>query len=363
MNDDLQKALAGVRADIDRIDGDILRLLNERARCAQRVGEIKAEFGDAGFIYRPEREAQVLRRLQDVNPGPLPNENITFFFREVMSACLSLEQPLGIAFLGPLGTFSESAATKHFGHAARLLPLDSIDDVFREVESGHAHYAVVPVENSTEGAVGRTMDLLLGTSLKICGEVVLRIHQNLLSKESELGAITRVYSHAQSLAQCHEWLNRMLPQAQRISVGSNAQAAQKAAEEPGSAAIAGEAAAARYELAKLAESIEDEPNNTTRFLVLGRHDTGASGRDKTSLIMSAANRAGALHALLAPFSANGVSMCRLESRPARNALWQYVYYVDIEGHCDEPAVKAALTELAGNAAYLKILGSYPVAVF
>jgi len=363
MSDDLQKALAGVRADIDRIDGDILRLLNERARCAQRVGEIKAEFGDAGFIYRPEREAQVLRRLQDVNPGPLPNENITFFFREVMSACLSLEQPLGIAFLGPLGTFSESAATKHFGHAGRLLPLDSIDDVFREVESGHAHYAVVPVENSTEGAVGRTMDLLLGTSLKICGEVVLRIHQNLMSRESELGAITRVYSHAQSLAQCHEWLNRMLPQAQRISVGSNAQAAQKAAEEAGTAAIAGEAAAARYELAKLAENIEDEPNNTTRFLVLGKHDAGPSGRDKTSLIMSAPNRAGALHQLLAPLSDGGVSMCRLESRPARNALWEYVYYVDVEGHRDEPAVKAALELLASNAAYLKILGSYPVAVF
>ncbi len=363
MSDDLQKALAGVRADIDRIDGDILRLLNERARCAQRVGEIKAEFGDAGFIYRPEREAQVLRRLQDVNPGPLPNENITFFFREVMSACLSLEQPLGIAFLGPLGTFSESAATKHFGHAGRLLPQASIDDVFREVESGHAHYAVVPVENSTEGAVGRTMDLLLGTPLKICGEVVLRIHQNLLSKESELGAISRVYSHAQSLAQCHEWLNRMLPQAQRISVGSNAQAAQKAAEEAGSAAIAGEAAAARYGLAKLVENIEDEPNNTTRFLVLGKHDAGPSGRDKTSLIMSAPNRAGALHELLAPLSAAGVSMCRLESRPARNALWEYVYYVDVEGHRDEPAVKAALVELAGNAAYLKILGSYPVAVF
>jgi chorismate mutase/prephenate dehydratase len=363
MSDDLQKALAGVRADIDRIDGDILRLLNERARCAQRVGEIKAEFGDAGFIYRPEREAQVLRRLQDSNPGPLPNENITFFFREVMSACLSLEQPLGIAFLGPLGTFSESAATKHFGHAARLLPQSSIDDVFREVESGHAHYAVVPVENSTEGAVGRTMDLLLGTQLKICGEVVLRIHQNLLSKETELGAISRVYSHAQSLAQCHEWLNRMLPQAQRISVGSNAQAAQKAAEEAGSAAIAGEAAATRYALAKLAENIEDEPNNTTRFLVLGRYDAGPSGRDKTSLIMSAPNRAGALHALLAPLSAAGVSMCRLESRPARNALWEYVYYVDVEGHRDEPAVQAALEQLAANAAYLKLLGSYPVAVF
>lgn len=363
MSDALTQALSGVRADIDRIDGELLRLLNERARCAQRVGEIKAEFGDAGFIYRPEREAQVLRRLQETNPGPLPNDNITFFFREVMSACLSLEQPLGVAFLGPLGTFSESAATKHFGHAARLLPQHSIDDVFREVEAGHAHYAVVPVENSTEGAVGRTMDLLLGSPLKICGEVVLRIHQNLLSKELELGTIKKVYSHAQSLAQCHEWLNRMLPGAQRISVGSNAQAAQKAAEEPGAAAIAGEAAAARYNLPRLAENIEDEPNNTTRFLVMGRQDAGLSGRDKTSLIMSAPNRTGSLHDLLLPFTEAGVSMTRLESRPARHALWEYVFYVDIDGHRDTPAVKAALDLLATRAAYLKVLGSYPVAVF
>lgn len=363
MSEDLQKALAGVRADIDRIDGELLKLLNERARCAQRVGEIKTEHGEAGHIYRPEREATVLRRLQDVNPGPLPNENITFFFREVMSACLSLEQPLGIAFLGPLGTFSESAATKHFGHAARLLPQSSIDDVFREVESGHANYAVVPVENSTEGAVGRTMDLLLGTSLKICGEVILRIHQNLLSREIDLANITKVYSHAQSLAQCHEWLNRVLPKAQRISVGSNAQAAQKASEEAGTAAIAGEAAAERYQLPKLVENIEDEPNNTTRFLVLGRHDAGATGRDKTSLIMSAPNRTGALHELLLPFSHTGVSMSRLESRPARNALWEYVFYVDVEGHRDDPEVAKALAELASRAAYLKILGSYPVAVY
>ena len=213
MSDDLQKALAGVRAEIDGIDSELLNLLNQRARCAQKVGEIKAAHGDAGYIYRPEREAQVLRRLQESNPGPLPSENITFFFREVMSACLSLEEPLGIAFLGPLGTFSESAATKHFGHAARLSPQSSIDDVFREVESGHAQYAVVPVENSTEGAVGRTMDLLLGTQLKICGEVVVRIHQNLLTNETDLNNITRVYSHAQSLAQCHEWLNRMVPNA------------------------------------------------------------------------------------------------------------------------------------------------------
>jgi chorismate mutase/prephenate dehydratase len=363
MSDDLHKALAGVRAEIDGIDGELLHLLNQRARCAQKVGEIKAEHGEAGYIYRPEREAQVLRRLQDSNPGPLSGENITFFFREVMSACLALEEPLGIAFLGPLGTFSESAATKHFGHAARLLPQSSIDDVFREVESGHAHYAVVPVENSTEGAVGRTMDLLLATPLKICGEVVVRVHQNLMSNETDLDKITKVYSHAQSLAQCHEWLNRMLPKAQRVSVGSNAQAAQFAAAEPGTAAIAGEAAAARYNLPKLAENIEDEPNNTTRFLILGKHDSGISGRDKTSLIMSAPNRTGALHELLLPLSTAGVSMCRLESRPAKNALWEYVFYVDIEGHRDQPAIKAALEKLAAYAAYLKILGSYPVAVY
>ena len=363
MSDDLQKALAGVRAEIDGIDGELLNLLNRRARCAQKVGEIKAAHGEAGYIYRPEREAQVLRRLQEANPGPLPSENITFFFREVMSACLSLEEPLGIAFLGPLGTFSESAATKHFGHAARLSPQSSIDDVFREVESGHAQYAVVPVENSTEGAVGRTMDLLLGTQLKIRGEVVVRIHQNLLSNETNLADIKKVYSHAQSLAQCHEWLNRMLPGAQRISVGSNAQAAQMASEEQGVAAIAGEAAAARYNLPRLAENIEDEPNNTTRFLVLGKHDAGPSGRDKTSLIMSAPNRTGALHELLLPLSSAGVSMCRLESRPARNALWEYVFYVDIEGHRDEPSIKNALEELARRSAYLKTLGSYPVAVY
>jgi len=360
---DLQKALAGVRTEIDGIDSELLRLLNQRARCAQKVGEIKAEHGEAGHIYRPEREAQVLRRLQEANPGPLSGENITFFFREVMSACLSLEEPLGISFLGPLGSFTGSAATKHFGHAARLLPQASIDDVFREVESGHAHYAVVPVENSTEGAVGRSMDLLLGTQLKICGEVVLRIHQNLLSNEPDLGKITKVYSHAQSLAQCHEWLNHHLPGVPRISVASNSLAAQMAAEEPGVAAIAGKAAAERYNLPRLVENIEDEPNNTTRFLVLGKHDAGPSGRDKTSLIMSAPNRTGALHELLQPFSQTGVSLSRLESRPARNALWEYVFYVDVDGHRDDPAVKTALDALARNAAYLKILGSYPVAVY
>ncbi|SBT03825.1 P-protein (Includes: Chorismate mutase; Prephenate dehydratase) [Candidatus Propionivibrio aalborgensis] len=363
MSDELQQKLSIVRAEIDAIDAQLIELLNRRAKCAQQVGEIKASHGDAGYIYRPEREAQVLRRIQEINPGPLSNESVTWFFREVMSACLSLEQALGIAFLGPLGTFSESAATKHFGHAARLMPQVSIDDVFREVEASHADYAVVPIENSTEGAIGRTLDLLLTTPLKICGEVVLRIHQHLLSSETSLGNISKVYSHAQSLAQCHEWLNRSLPNAQRIPVASNAQAAQCAAAEAGTAAIAGEAAAERYQLPKLASSIEDEPNNTTRFVVLGRQEARPSGRDKTSLIMSAHNRTGALGKLLAPFSESGVSMTRLESRPARHTLWEYVFFVDIEGHREDPAVATALAELGQRAAYLKVMGSYPVTVY
>ncbi len=363
MSDDLQKELGVVRDEIDSLDGQILELLNKRARCAQKVGEIKAKHGEAGFIYRPEREAQVLRRIQDCNPGPLSDEAVTWLFREVMSACLSLEQPLSVAFLGPLGSFTGTAATKHFGHAARLLPQASIDDVFREVEAGHAHYAVVPVENSTEGAVGRSMDLLFATPLKVCGEVVLRIHQNLMTRETSLDKVTKVYSHAQSLAQCHEWLNRNLPNVPRISVGSNSQAAEMAMQEGGAAAIAGEAAAERFNVPILVANIEDEPNNTTRFLVLGRHEAGISGRDKTSLIMSAPNRTGSLHGLLLPLAEAGVSMTRLESRPARHTLWDYVFFVDIDGHCDEPKVAKALAELQHKAAFLKVLGSYPAAVY
>ena len=363
MDTPLLQELAGVRAEIDALDTQLLSLLNQRACLAQKVGEIKLQHGDAGFIYRPERESQVLRRLQEINPGPLSNENITLLFREVMSACLSLEQPLSIAFLGPLGSFTGSAAIKHFGHAARLLPHSTIDDVFRDVEAGHAHYAVVPVENSTEGAVGRSMDLLCATPLKICGEVVLRIHQNLLSRETSLDKISKVYSHAQSLAQCHEWLNRHLPHAARISVNSNSLAAEMAMQEDGVAAIAGVAAAERFSVPVLISNIEDEPNNTTRFLVLGRYDAGMSGRDKTSLIMSAPNKTGSLHQLLIPLAEAGVSMTRLESRPARHTLWDYVFFVDIDGHRDQPVIACALAELTQRAAYLKVLGSYPVAVY
>jgi chorismate mutase/prephenate dehydratase len=298
-----------------------------------------------------------------MNQGPLPDESVTCLFREVMSACLSLESPLQVAFLGPPGTFSESAAVKQFGHAAHLLPCVSIDEVFREVESGHAEYAVAPLENSTEGAVGRTLDLLLQTPLKVCGEVVVRIHQNLLSRAAELKDITRIYSHAQSLAQCHEWLHRMAPQAKCVAVASNALAARMAAEEAGAAAIASIAAGERYQLPTLFANIEDDPNNTTRFVVLGRHDAGVSGKDKTSLILSAPNTSGSLYQLLKPFAEQDVSMTRLESRPARHDLWEYVYYVDVEGHRSAPSIAAALEELGRRAAYLKVLGSYPVAVY
>jgi chorismate mutase/prephenate dehydratase len=362
MNEELKNELSAARGEIDAIDAQLIEFLNRRARCAQKVGEIKARHGEGEIIYRPEREAQVLRRIREKNAGPLPDESLVRVFRELMSACLFLERPLSVAFLGPPGTFSESAAARHFGHAARFSPQTSIDDIFREVEAGHADFAVAPVENSTGGAIGRTLDLLMASPLKVCGEVVLRIHQHLMSREASL-AIATVYSHAQSLAQCHEWLNRALPKARRVPVGSNAQAAQLAAAEAGTAALAGEAAAERYDLAILAANGEDEPNNTTRCLVLGRQETGPSGRDKTSLIMSAPNRTGSLYELLAPFSEAGVSMTRLESRPARHTLWEYVFYVDIEGHRDDPAVARALAELARRAAYLKVLGSYPVAVY
>jgi chorismate mutase/prephenate dehydratase len=348
--------LLNLRKNIDRLDEEILARLAERARSAQRIGEVKR-----GNLYRPEREAQVLRRLADANPGPLPDQAVQRIFREIMSACLALEHPLRVAYLGPAGTFSESAARKHFGSAPALVPTAAIDDVFREVEAGNADYGVVPVENSTEGAVGGTLDLLLANPLKICGEVKLRIHQHLLSKADGIGAAKRLYSHSQSLAQCHEWLNRNLANLARVPVASNAEAARLAAEDPESCAIAGEAAAELYGLNVLAANIEDDPNNTTRFLVIARHDAGPSGCDKTSLVCSAPNRPGAMHSLLEPLARHGVDMTKLQSRPARGGLWEYVFYVDIDGHREDTAVAAALKELNERAAFVKVLGSYPVA--
>jgi chorismate mutase/prephenate dehydratase len=347
------------RDAIDALDARILQLLNERAGHARSIGELKG----GGLVYRPEREAQVLARIKQLNPGPLPDESVAKLFREIMSACLSIERPLTIAYLGPEGTFSQSAAIKQFGHAAVTLACASIDEAFRVVEARTADYVVAPVENSTEGAVGRTLDLMVSTPLKVCGEVVLRIHHHLLRKEAGVDGIKRVYSHAQSLAQCHEWLNKNLPaDVERVSVSSNAEAARLASLDAHCAAIAGDAAAERFGLVKLAQNIEDEPNNTTRFLALGYHETTASGRDKTSLVMSAQNKPGAVHQLLSPLAEHGVSMTKFESRPSRTGLWEYVFFVDVEGHAGEERVQRTLDALRERAAFVKVLGAYPVAV-
>ncbi len=357
--DDPEQELARHRAAIDAIDREILAKLNARAAHAQKIGGLKS----GGAAYRPEREAQVLTRLQAENRGPLPDEAIAGVFRQVMSACLALEQPMRIAYLGPAGTFSHAAAVRHFGQFVHAEPCATIDEVFRAAEGGQTDYAVVPIENSTEGAVGRTLDLMCQTPLIICGEIKLRVRQNLLSNEPSLAQVTRVYSHAQSLAQCVQWLARHLPAAARVAVASNAEAARLAAGESGSAAIAGEIAATIYGIGVLAPHIEDEPNNTTRFWVLGSQEVPPSGRDETSLVMSAPNRPGAIYALLEPIAKHGVSMSRLESRPARTGLWEYLFFVDLVGHATDDAVAAALAELRQKAPFLKMLGSYPAAIY
>ena len=353
MSDELQN----LRAEIDGIDDELLKLISRRAQLAQTIGRLKQ-----GSVYRPEREAQVLRRIKEANPGPLSGEAAARLFREIMSACLALEKPLTVAYLGPQGTFSQAAALKQFGHAAQTTDCASIDEVFRRVTASQVDYGVVPVENSTEGAIGRTLDLLLDTPLKICGEVVLRVHQHLLRKAAGLENIKIVYSHPQSFAQCHEWLNQNLPNVKRVNAESNAEAARLAAEDEITAAIAGEGAAEHYRLHMVVQNIEDEPNNTTRFLVLGDHDATPSGRDKTSIVMAAPNQPGAMHDLLGPFARNGVSMTKLESRPSGAGLWEYVFYVDVEGHQRDAPVANAIKELQGLAPFLKVLGSYPVAV-
>lgn len=346
------------RERIDAIDLQLLQLLNQRAELAHTIGSLK----NGGPIYRPEREAQILRRLLEQNPGPLPDEAVAAIFRTVVSHCRSLEKELAVAFLGPLGTYSEEAALKQFGGLSNPVQCSSIDEVFQQVENGRVDYGVVPVENSTEGAIARTLDLLLTTSVSICGEVDLPVHHNLLSKATHKSAVTMVCAHAQSLAQCHEWLNRNLPGVERQAVASNAEAARMAAEQTGVAAIASLRAGELFDLQVLAESIEDDPRNTTRFLVLSTHDVAPSGRDKTSLAMATRNEPGAVVRLLSPLAEHGVSMTKFESRPSHQGLWEYVFFVDIEGHRLDAPVAAALEDVQQRAAFLKVLGSYPVAI-
>lgn len=351
--------LSAIRQEIDSIDDELLALLNRRARCAQKVAEIKMAAGEMECFHRPEREVEVLRRMTDANPGPLGNETVSRFYRELMSECLALEKPLAVAFLGPEGTFTQQAAYKHFGHAICATPLPAIDEIFRAVESGACQYGVVPVENSTEGVITHTLDSFLHSSLFIAGEVSLRIHHNLMSSAGSLDDIATVYSHQQSLAQCREWLDRFMPKAERIAVSSNAEAARLASVSPGAAAIAGEVAAELYGIGILERNIEDEPDNTTRFLVVGRVPVGPTGGDKTTLLLAINNDPGALHGMLEPFARHGISLSKIESRPSRRAAWDYVFFVDIEGHRDDAPVSAALGDLTRHATLLKVLGSYP----
>jgi chorismate mutase / prephenate dehydratase len=360
MADSLDDRLKPLRDAIDAVDGRLVELLNERARVASEVGRIKHEVGAP--VFRPEREAEVLRKVAAKSAGPLGEAALSSIFREVMSACRALERELTVAFLGPAGTFSETAMQKQFGMSVNGLPCTTIDEVFRATEAAGADFGIVPVENSSEGAVSRTLDLLLATPLHVLGEVSVPVHHNLLTRSGSMEHVARICAHSQALAQCTGWLNQHWPSIERQAVASNGEAARMAAEDVNVAAIAGERAAQRFGLHAVAAHIQDDPNNRTRFVVLGAQTTQPSAppaRDKTSLILSVPNRAGAVFHMLKPLAAHHVSMTRLESRPARVGTWEYYFYVDVEGHADDPKVAAALGELQKECAFYKCLGSYP----
>lgn len=358
-NDALLQKLQPLRERIDALDHQILELVNQRAQTALIVGEVKKDFNANETILKPEREAAIIRRLQEKNPGPIPNAAVQAIWGELISTCRGLESVLTVAFIGPHGTFSEQAAFKHFGHAINPLLCDSFDEIFRAVEAGQADVGIVPVENSTEGAVNRSLDLLLNTPLKILGERSIPIHHNLLGLNANLADVKRVVSHPQSLAQCQEWLNRNYHQLERIPVASNAEAARLASLDPSCLAIAGKAAADAWGLDIIANGIQDDPQNKTRFLAIGTEDAGVTGKDQTSLILAVPNRAGAVYEMLTPFAKHGVSMTRLESRPARTGQWEYYFYIDLIGHRTDPSVAKALAELRSEVAFFKLLGSYP----
>jgi len=356
--------LGDIRESIDAIDARIQDLLNERARFAQLVGISKTATGKAVDFYRPEREAEVLRKALERNQGPLRDEEIARLFREIMSACLAQQEPLKVAFLGPEGTFSQAAVLKHFGSSVRALPLPAIDEVFHEVEGGIADFGVVPIENSSEGTVNHTLDMFLSSALKICGEVELRVNHHLMGRMIAFADIKRVCAHIQALAQCRGWLDEQLPDVERVAVSSNAEGARRARDERGTAAIASRAAAEIYGLSLLASEIEDRADNTTRFLVVGRKLFSPSGADRTTLLVSASDTddAGALFRLLEPLAEHRVNMTRIESRPSRKRKWDYVFFIDGEGHVSDPPLAKALESLEQRASLFKILGSYPRAV-
>lgn len=356
-NDKLNK----LRVRIDRLDEEVQSLITQRAQLVLDVAKAKLSVGANNF-YRPEREAEVLSKVMARHQGPLSAEEMARLFREIMSACLALESKLRVAFLGPEGTFTQAAALKHFGHSIDTAPLGAIDEVFREVESGSAHFGVVPVENSTEGVINHTLDMFMSSPLRICGEVELRIHHHLLAKDEEWAVAEKIVSHQQSLAQCREWLDANYPSVEREAVASNAEAARIASQNPGVLAIASESAARIYGLKTVAANIEDKPDNTTRFLVIGKLDAGLSGSDKTTLLVSGKNRAGSLYRLLTPLARGKINMTRIESRPSRRTQWEYVFFIDVDGHIKDRRVARALKGLEAESAFYKWLGSYPKAV-
>jgi chorismate mutase/prephenate dehydratase len=354
-----------IREQINDIDVRIQSLINERAEVAKQIGLAKGELTSAVDYYRPEREAQVLRKVLERNEGPISDGEMLRLFREIMSACLAQQEPLKIGFLGPEGTFTQTAVYKHFGHSVRAIPFHTIDEVFQEVECGAADFGVVPIENSTEGSVNNTLDMFLTSPLKIAGEIELRIEQHLMSRVKGLEKVKRICAHEQSLAQCRGWIREHLPHVELIGMSSNAAGARRARDEDGTAAIGPDVAADVYELEILVNNIEDRPDNATRFLVVGRDILAASGDDKTTLLISTADTAGGagvLHKLLQPLAEYGVSMTRIESRPSRRRNWDYVFFLDIEGHANEPPVTDALAALEKSASLFKVLGAYPKAV-
>ena len=364
MSDAPRPDLLALRTQIDAVDRELLALLNRRAGLALEVGELKKREGSV--VFRPEREAQVIDGLKAANPGPLRSESVAPIWREIMSACRALETPTRVAFLGPAGTFSEQAALGYFGSSIVKVDCASIDEVFRTTSAGAADFGVVPVENSTEGVVARSLDLFLTTPLAIIGETSLFVRHNLLRKDASLDGIAAVCAHPQALAQCHLWLSNHLPNVERRPAASNAEGARLASLDPSLAAIASERAASEWGLHVVAPAIQDDPHNRTRFAIVTdplRHpQPRASGHDCTSLVVSVANRPGAVHDMLVPLKQHGVSMSRFESRPARSGQWEYYFYIDVQGHPDEPHVAQALKELREVCAFFKILGTYPIDV-
>ena len=358
-----EPALDDLRERIDDIDVTIQKLIAERAQTAREIGDRKGAQKAADY-YRPEREAQVLRRVKERNAGPLSDEEMVRVFREVMSACLAQEEPLKVAYLGPEGTFTHQAVAKHFGHSVRALSVPTINEIFHEVESGTADFGIAPVENSTEGTVNHTLDMFLTSPLKICGEVELRIHQHLMGRMADIGQIKRICSHSQSLAQCRGWLAQYVPNVDLIPVSSNAEAARRARDEDGTAALAGDAAALVYDLSILFREVEDHGDNTTRFLTIGRKLFPPSGADKTSLLISHAGEQGPglLLGLLKPLADHGINMTRIESRPSRRRKWDYVFFVDVDGHAQESPLAEVIEEISKQTDLIRVLGAYPKAV-